>query len=243
MNGNRSGRSFGGSRPAISFGGRHSWIMIPLYWWIIAVLVVVAVVKWAIRWRMELGLAMVAWFTVHLLAPYVGGWKMAVLAIYVYLALVACWPAGRAFLMAHLWCSVSRHRARTALGQAGVSSLEGRVPYIVRVRPTAVGTMVTAWMRAGTAVEQLGQDESVQVGILRAACWAREVRITRHPRWSHLVNLHLVRLDPLAPSVHIASTLPDLLRAATGVEQDPAPVDAVVIPAQLSPPIGEGAQR
>lgn len=81
----------------------------------------------------------------------------------------------------------------------------------MHVAPTRVGTRVTVWMRAGTAVEQLGDDDSVKVGIVRAACWAREVRIDRSARWSHLVRLHLVRRDSLAADHLVPSALSGLI--------------------------------
>jgi hypothetical protein len=209
----------GGHRPTIGFGGRRSWVEVRLSWPIVVLMVAVAIARWMIRMRIELsvltGLVLTTWW----LSSHVGGWRYAVLLLVWVLLVLIGWPAGRNWLVAHAWCMFSRHRVRTALGQAGVASTDGRIPYMLRVRPTPVGTRVTVWMRAGTAVEQLGDDDSVKVGIVRAACWAREVRIERNPRWSHVVTLHLVRHDSLAPSVSVASTLPDLLRAAVGVEQ------------------------
>jgi hypothetical protein len=180
------------------------------------VMIAAAVTRWAIRWRIELAITAGVIVAGHWLVPLLGGWCHYALVLLTVLALVAVWPAGRAWLVAHSWCLLTRHRIRSALGQAGVTSIEGRLPYVVRVRPTPVGTQVTLWMRAGTALEQLGDDDSVRIGIVRAACWAREVRTERSPRWAHLVRLHLVRHDSLAPSVTVTSTLPDLLRAAAG---------------------------
>lgn len=204
-----------GPRPVVGIGGRRSWIEVRLSWPIVTVMVAAALLRWAIRWRVELTTIAVAAIAGRWLAQHVGGWRHVGYLTGVVLVVLLVWPAGRRWLTAHAWCVLTRHRVRVALGQAGVSSVEGRLPYVIRTRPTPVGTRVTVWMRAGTAIEQLGEDDSVRLGIVRAACWAREVRLQRHPRWSHLVQLHLVRHDSLAPSVAVASVLPRLVAVMT----------------------------
>jgi hypothetical protein len=235
--GGRSQRGQGssdGRRPSIGIGGRRTWIQVPLSWPIVLVMVLAAVARWAIRWRFELALLAGAAVVAGVLSSEVG-WHLAVLLLVWLVVAALAHPRVRGVLIAHTWCMVSRHRVRTALGQAGVSSREGRLPYVIRVRRTPVGTRVTVWMRAGTAMEQFGDDASLRIGVVRAACWAREVRLERHPRWSHLVTLHLVRHDSLAPSVSVRSELVDLLNAARGAEQTPPaqPAQPVVVPVHV----------
>jgi hypothetical protein len=57
--------------------------------------------------------------------------------------------------------------------------------------------------RAGICAE----DFDAHIGELRAACYARDARITRNRRWSHLVTIDIVRRDTLAASTTITSPL------------------------------------
>ena len=113
------------------------------------------------------------------------------------------------------WNVFTRHRIPVALAQAGVTTAEGRVPTVIRTRPTRVGTRVTVWMPPGTALEQLGQDESVRMGIVRTACWAKEVRVEPSPRIPALVSFHLVRRDTLAPAARVPAVLSGLISRLT----------------------------
>jgi hypothetical protein len=45
---------------------------------------------------------------------------------------------------------------------------------------------------------------------IAAACYAREARITRSKKWSHLVTLDIVRHDPLGTGHIIASQIHSL---------------------------------
>jgi hypothetical protein len=58
----------------------------------------------------------------------------------------------------------------------------------------------------GVAVEDLADE----VERLRAACYARDVRITRDRRYSALVVLDVIRRDPLAAGRPVRSPLGDL---------------------------------
>ena len=57
--------------------------------------------------------------------------------------------------------------------------------------------------RAGISAEDF-QDRT---GELRAACYARDARVTRNRRWSHLVTIDIIRRDTLAASELITSPL------------------------------------
>ena len=76
--------------------------------------------------------------------------------------------------------------------------------------------------RAGISAEDF-QDRTEE---LRAACYARDARVTRNRRWSHLVTIDIIRRDTLAAKNTITSPLrahrggrTALVSAATG----PAP--------------------
>ena len=59
------------------------------------------------------------------------------------------------------------------------------------------------WCRAGICAE----DFQAHIGELRAACYARDARVTRNPRWSHLITIDIIRRDTLAASNTITSPL------------------------------------
>ncbi len=57
--------------------------------------------------------------------------------------------------------------------------------------------------RAGICAE----DFEAHIGELRAACYARDARVTRNRRWSQLVTIDIIRRDTLAASELITSPL------------------------------------
>ena len=70
--------------------------------------------------------------------------------------------------------------------------------------------------RAGICAE----DFEAHIGELRAACYARDARVTRNRRWSQLVTIDIIRRDTLAAGELIAS--PPQLALVTDDEQQPA---------------------
>jgi hypothetical protein len=178
--------------------------------WVTAYYVTRAIVLGLWLYRVELTTITLGWLACRWLVDHTSqGWAGLLVGLVLVVMLATRW--GRRFLIGHAWCVLIRHRIRTAFAQAGVTSREGRLPLVMHVAPTRVGTRVTVWMRAGNAVEQLGDEDSVKVGIVRAACWAREVRIDRSDRWSHIVRLRLVRRDSLAAEQLVPSVLSGLI--------------------------------
>ena len=57
--------------------------------------------------------------------------------------------------------------------------------------------------RAGISAEDF-QDRTEE---LRAACYARDARVTRNRRWSHLVTIDIIRRDTLAADHTVSSPL------------------------------------
>ena len=70
-------------------------------------------------------------------------------------------------------------------------------------RPTKVGERTWVLCRAGICAE----DFEAHIGELRAACYARDARVTRNRRWSHLLTIDIIRRDTLAAREIIASPL------------------------------------
>jgi hypothetical protein len=85
----------------------------------------------------------------------------------------------------------------------GRDSDAGRLPLVLWTRPTKVGERAWVLCRAGICAE----DFEDHLEELRAACFARDARVTRNRRWSHLVTIDIIRRDTLAATHHVPSPL------------------------------------
>jgi hypothetical protein len=128
-------------------------------------------------------------------------WAGIVLAAFAALALGV--PHSRRFITRRFWCVLARHRLQRLCYEARLHTRSGRLPLILWIRPTKVGERAWVLCRAGICAE----DFENRIGELRAACYARDARITRHTRWSHLIQVDIIRRDTLAASHLIASPL------------------------------------
>lgn len=144
------------------------------------------------RWRYELavlaGLAAI-WLALDAAAA---AWLTAGLAVV--LAGTACFPAGRRFLLARIWCIVTAHRVRAGCAQAWIHSRYGKLPIIVLTRRQPFGERVYLWCRAGISAA----DFSSASKLVAAACWAQDIQVSRHARYAHLVALDVIRREPPA---------------------------------------------
>ena len=128
-------------------------------------------------------------------------WAAIVLAAA--LGLAASVPPSRRFITRRAWCVLARHRIHRLCWEARLHTRAGRLPLVLWIRPTQVGERAWVLCRAGISAEDF-QDH---IGELRAACYARDARVTRNRRWSHLVTLDIIRRDTLAASNIISSPL------------------------------------
>jgi hypothetical protein len=141
----------------------------------------------AYRWRYELAgpvILFAEWMTL--------GWAWAALTAGLAAAMVgvtACSPRGREFLVARAWCIVTPHRVRVGCAQAWIHSRNGKIPIVLITRRKPFGERVYLWCRAGTSAGDL----TAEGELLTAACWADSIRVTRHPRYAHLVALDVIR--------------------------------------------------
>jgi hypothetical protein len=154
------------------------------------------------RWRTELAILTAAiaalWRLSYLLpltwaAVALGGLLLAVLAV----------PGSRRFTARRFWCVLGRHRLQRLCYEARLHTRSGRLPLILWTRPTKVGERAHILCRAGICAE----DFEAHTGEIRAACYARDARLTRHPRWSQLVTIDVIRRDTLAAAHQVASPL------------------------------------
>jgi hypothetical protein len=154
------------------------------------------------RWRTELlvltGLAVVFW--------RLDTWTNAIWAAVILAALAVVFlavPHSRRFITRRFWCVLARHRLQRLCYEARLHTRSGRLPLVLWTRPTKVGERTWVLCRAGICAE----DFQAHIGELRAACYARDARVTRNTRWSQLVTIDIIRRDTLAARHTIASPL------------------------------------
>jgi hypothetical protein len=165
------------------------------------------------RWRTEL--AILAAITVALWRlTIVIAFVRAAVALAVIIAVLLAVPVTRRFITRRAWCVLGRHRLQRLCYEARLHTRAGRLPLILTVRPTKVGERFRVLCRAGICAE----DFEAHIGELRAACGARDARVTRNRRWSQLVTIDIIRHDTLAASNAITSPL-QRLTAHYGLDQ------------------------
>jgi hypothetical protein len=133
------------------------------------------------HWRYELGLV-TGLAAVALASGYTLGaaWLIAIaatgLALFTWAML---WPPARKRLIARAWCIITPHRVRTGCAHAWVQSRDGRVPAVLYTTSAEFGERVMLWCRAGITAGDLEAARD----ILRAACWASDVRVVTNERY------------------------------------------------------------
>ena len=139
-------------------------------------------------WRYELGLLIGVSLGVALLVRAVGVW-WAVAAVSAVIGAFGPWPPAHRAFMAAAWRIITPHRLRVGFVEARIHSRNGRIPTILRCTQQPFGESVRLWCPAGTSVEDL----RAAVSILRAACWATDIRVISHDRHAQLVTLEVIR--------------------------------------------------
>ena len=154
------------------------------------------------RWRTELlTLAFIAAALRRLDTWTTLTWAAIILAGL--LAVTFAVPHSRRFITRRAWCVLARHRLQRLCYEARLHTRSGRLPLILWTRPTKVGERTWVLCRAGICAE----DFEAHIGELRAACYARDARVTRNRRWSHLITIDIIRRDTLAAARLITSPL------------------------------------
>jgi hypothetical protein len=88
---------------------------------------------------------------------------------------------------------------------SGVLSWSGYLPAILWTRPTHEGIHMHVWCPAGVDEHTFRRAGSR----LAAACWASDVRVEKHPRWSQILVLVIA-------TGRRGTTPPDLRAPGTG---------------------------
>jgi len=145
------------------------------------------------RWRWELaGVTAFAAVWLALDTLVAAGLTAGVTAA---LGLAACFGPGRRFLAARVWCIATPHRVRAGCVHAWIHSRYGKLPYVLLTRSQPFGERVYLWCRAGISAA----DFSSARKLLAAACWARDVQVSQHARYAHVVALDVIRREPAVP--------------------------------------------
>jgi hypothetical protein len=171
------------------------------------------------NWRYELGLS-AGLAAVVLASGYVLGavWLIAIVFTgLVVLAAALAWPSSRRRLIQRAWCVITPHRITTGCRHAWVQTRDGRLPIIMYTTPAAFGERVTLWCRAGIT----GGDLEGARDILRAACWASDVRVVASARHTHIVVLEVIRHLPAEPPDEAMPAWPYISRGGEGDGADP----------------------
>jgi hypothetical protein len=186
------------------------------------------------RWRTETtALAMLGSLT---------GWLAATLTLTTAIIITAAGittltavPGTRRWLTRRAWCLIIRHRLQRVCWETRMHTRSGRIPLVARIRPTDVGERAWLLCRAGICAE----DFEAHSGEIRAACGAREARVTRNPRWSQLVTIDIIRHDTLSAKRHVRPHIltghaPAVTIPAATVPDPPLPADTA-LPADTGP--------
>ena len=146
------------------------------------------------HWRYELGLAAGTALGATAIGVTLGpGWLIATVAVVLAVgAGTLAWPVSRRRLIARAWCVITPHRIRTGCVHAWVQTRDGRLPVVLYTVPADFGERVWLWCRAGITAADLEAARD----ILRAACWASDVRVVVNDRRSHIVVLEVIRRQP-----------------------------------------------
>jgi hypothetical protein len=150
------------------------------------------------HWRYELGLiAGVLLGTIGIGVTLGPGWLItAAAAAMTVMAAALSWPPSRQRITARAWCVITPHRVRTGCAQAWIHTRDGHLPVVLYTVPARFGERVWLWCRAGITARDLEAARDV----LRAACWASDVRVVVNDRRSHIIVLEVIRrLPPDSP--------------------------------------------
>jgi hypothetical protein len=146
------------------------------------------------RWRTELTVltaVTAAFWRLSLLVTL--AWAAIIVAVSAVVILAV--PHTRRYTTRRIWCVLSRHRLQRVCFETRLHTRSGRLPLILWIRPTEVGERAHLLCRAGVCAD----DFADHIGEIAAACWARDARVTRSPRFAHLITIDIHRRDLLAP--------------------------------------------
>ncbi|HEY2575667.1 MAG TPA: hypothetical protein VGI74_05105 [Streptosporangiaceae bacterium] len=138
------------------------------------------------RWRYELILAAGLGFVATIVLRTLGlAWGTVVLSA----MLGVCSPPWPPWLTYCGWHVITPHRVRVGLTRARIHNRSGWHPLVIKVTCEEFGERVVLWCPAGTTAEEVYRARA----ILRAACWAADVRVSCDVLRSHVVTVDVIR--------------------------------------------------
>jgi hypothetical protein len=171
------------------------------------------------RWRSELSA-----FLLMAGSFFSGWWRLGswlppllILAAVVLVLLLVPHPR-RSFLLGWFWVLFTRHRLQRAFWELRLHTRAGRLPLVIWMAASRVGSRAWVVLRAGMTFEDFEESAAA----FATACGARECRVTVSARWSWLVFIDVVRRDVLGPRRVIRSPFADLPGLGLGLGPDPA---------------------
>ena len=181
------------------------------------------------RWRYELALAACLAVAAGMLLYALGGEWTVICMSALAGTVTPPWPGP---VNAAARRVITPHRLRSGFAQARIQSRRGRLPLVLRTTSEPFGERVYVWCPAGTSAEDLRSARA----LLRAACWAADVRITPDERHRHLATVNVIRKGTRWPGRTVpgpATTDPGRLAAATrgSLTLPPAPGAGAAAPA------------
>jgi len=183
------------------------------------------------RWRHESLLAAAAG-TVLALLVHVLGVEWTVICISAVVGGLGPWPPWHEPFLADLWRLITPHRLHAGFVQARIQSRKGKVPVVVRTTSEPFGERARVWCPAGTSAEDLASARA----ILRAACWAADVRVTRDDRHAHLVTVDVIRRPALpVPAAQVPAAQPPVPQGSVPAARAPVPGESVPAPREPVP--------
>jgi hypothetical protein len=154
------------------------------------------------HWRKELAiLALLAVPGIAVAETFGYPWLIAGLSI---MAGAFSPPRSQQF-RAWLWYLLTPHLLRSGMMHARIQNLHGRQPLIVRVTREEFGERVLLRCPPGVCAEDIEDARDV----LRAACHAADIRVTRDELRSHLVTVDVIRWPQDAGPQHGYTGLTD----------------------------------
>lgn len=138
----------------------------------------------AYRWRYELAAAAVIPFAAIELEGAVGPVWFGVVVAAV-MTTVWHWPAARRFCAARIRTVIVQHRLRTAFARARICTLDGRLPAILWTSPS--DTEIRVWLACPAGID--AERVSAYRRVLAAACFANDVTVVPHPKYSNMIVL------------------------------------------------------
>jgi hypothetical protein len=160
------------------------------------------VLGWVFRHLPEILLVLLLIHLWQITAQQIGPLWTNVLTVAAVIGLV-WWRRSRRWLSAMVGCLLTRARLRAAFTELRLSRRSGRLPFTVALVSTVVGERVWLCCPIGVSAEDIAEETDR----LRAACFTRDVRVTRDRRFSALVVVEVIRRDPLATTTPITSPL------------------------------------